>query len=179
MYAKFAALTALVASAAAQQACSLTTETHPSMSWGKCTSGGNCSKVAGTVAIDANWRWLHSVSGSTNCYDGNKWNTAICNSATSCASACCVDGADYTSTYGATASGDALSLKFVTKGQYSTNVGSRLYLMESATKYQGMFFDRKGPAWQQQLLTVHVLQDSSSSATSSPLTSMSPTSAVA
>ena len=29
-----------------------------------------------------------------------------------------------------------MTLKFVTKGQYSSNVGSRTYLMETDTKYQ-------------------------------------------
>lgn len=35
-----------------------------------------------------------------------------------------------------TTSGDALTLKFVTKHQYGTNVGSRLYLLNSPTKYE-------------------------------------------
>ncbi|KAL2127714.1 hypothetical protein VTI74DRAFT_10286 [Chaetomium olivicolor] len=136
MYAKFATLAALVASAAAQQACTLTTETHPSLTWAKCTSGGSCSNVAGSITVDANWRWTHSVSSATNCYTGNKWDTSICNDGPSCASQCCVDGADYSSTYGITTSGNALNLKFVTKGPYSTNIGSRTYLMENDTKYQ-------------------------------------------
>lgn len=46
-----------------------------------------------------------------------------------------LDGADYAGTYGATTSGNALSLKFVTQSS-SKNIGSRLYLMESATKYK-------------------------------------------
>lgn len=138
MYAKFAALSALVATAAAQQVCTLTRETHPSLTWAKCTSGGQCSNVSGSVTIDANWRWLHTVSGSDNCYSGNLWETGVCDSATSCASQCCVDGAEYGTTYGATTSGNALSLKFVTKHQYGSNVGSRLYLMENESKYQSM-----------------------------------------
>lgn len=45
-----------------------------------------------------------------------------------------MDGADYSSTYGITTSGDALTLQFVT----GENVGSRLYLMDSSDeKYQG------------------------------------------
>nr|AAW64926.1 cellobiohydrolase [Thermochaetoides thermophila] len=136
MYKKFAALAALVAGAAAQQACSLTTETHPRLTWKRCTSGGNCSTVNGAVTIDANWRWTHTVSGSTNCYTGNEWDTSICSDGKSCAQTCCVDGADYSSTYGITTSGDSLNLKFVTKHQHGTNVGSRVYLMENDTKYQ-------------------------------------------
>lgn len=46
-----------------------------------------------------------------------------------------LDGADYAATYGATTSGNALSLKFVTQSS-TKNIGSRLYLMESATKYK-------------------------------------------
>ncbi len=136
MTSKLAALAALVAAARAQQACTLTTETHPSLQWSQCSAGGSCTTVSGAVTVDANWRWLHQTSSSTNCYNGNTWDSSICNSDTSCATACCVDGADYSSTYGVTTSGNALNLKFVTKGQYSTNIGSRLYLMASDTKYQ-------------------------------------------
>ena len=136
MLAKFAALAALVASANAQAVCSLTAETHPSLSWSKCTSSG-CSNVAASVTIDANWRWLHTLSGSTNCYNGNKWDTSICSTNTDCATKCCVDGAEYSSTYGIQTSGNSLSLQFVTKGQYSTNVGSRTYLMNGNDAYQG------------------------------------------
>jgi len=135
MYAKFAALSALLAVAKAQQVCTLTAEKHPSMSWKKCTSAGSCANQNGQVVIDANWRWTHSVDGATNCYTGNKWDTKLCPDNESCAKNCCLDGAEYASTYGATTSGDALSLQFVTKGS-GTNVGSRLYLMNSETKYE-------------------------------------------
>lgn len=47
-----------------------------------------------------------------------------------------MEGADYSGTYGVTTSGNALTLKFVTKGTYSTNIGSRMYLMASDTAYQ-------------------------------------------
>ncbi|KAK4161524.1 glycoside hydrolase family 7 protein [Cladorrhinum sp. PSN259] len=137
MYAKFATLAALVAGATAQQVCSLTTETHPPLTWQRCSAGGTCTNVAGSVTLDSNWRWTHSTSSATNCYSGNEWDTSICSTGKTCASQCCIDGADYTSTYGITTSGNSLNLKFVTKGQYSTNIGSRTYLMESATKYQG------------------------------------------
>lgn len=136
MIAKFATLAALVAGASAQAVCTLTTETHPPLTWQKCTAPGSCTNVSGSITIDANWRWTHQTSSATNCYSGNKWDSSICTTGTDCASKCCVDGADYTSTYGITTSGNALNLKFVTKGQYSTNIGSRTYLMESDTKYQ-------------------------------------------
>ena len=40
-------------------------------------------------------------------------------------------------TYGITTSGNSLSLKFVTQGPYSTNIGSRVYLLsEDDTTYE-------------------------------------------
>ncbi|KAK4175762.1 glycoside hydrolase [Triangularia setosa] len=135
--AKFAALAALVASASAQQVCSLTAESHPSLTWQRCSAGGSCTNVAGSVTLDSNWRWTHTLQGSTNCYSGNEWDTTICTDGAKCAQSCCVEGAEYAATYGITTSGNQLNLKFVTEGKYSTNVGSRTYLMENATKYQG------------------------------------------
>ncbi|KAF6806545.1 exoglucanase 1 precursor [Colletotrichum sojae] len=126
-------LLAAVAAVTAQQAGTQQTETHPKLTWQKCTAS-SCSNVNGEVVIDANWRWLHDSSGA-NCYDGNKW-TGKCTTATDCASKCAVEGADYAGTYGATTSGNALSLKFVTQHSYGKNIGSRLYLMNSATKYE-------------------------------------------
>ena len=136
MYQKLAAVSALIAAVRGQQVCSLTTETHPPLTWQQCSAGGSCSNVAGSVTIDANWRWTHTVSGSTNCYTGNKWDATLCPDGATCAKNCCVDGADYAATYGASTSGSALNLQFVHTGQYSTNIGSRLYLMESDTKYK-------------------------------------------
>ena len=118
MLSKIALLGGLLASAGAQQVGTQTSESHPKMSWQKCSSGGSCQTVSAEVTIDANWRWLHSTSGTTNCYTGNEWDTSLCPDASTCTSKCAVDGADYASTYGITTSGNALTLKFVTKGQY-------------------------------------------------------------
>jgi cellulose 1,4-beta-cellobiosidase len=77
---------------------------------------------------------LHSTSGSTNCYTGNKWDTTLCPDATTCAQNCALDGADYSGTYGITTSGNSASVGFVT----GSNVGSRMYLMDTSdAKYQG------------------------------------------
>ncbi|KAL8400874.1 hypothetical protein RB594_001050 [Gaeumannomyces avenae] len=128
-------LASLLAAARAQQVGTQTAETHPKMTWQKCTGKASCTNVNGEVTIDSNWRWLHTTSGTTNCYDGNKW-TSACKSSSDCTSKCALEGADYSKTYGATTSGNALSLKFVTKHEYGTNIGSRFYLMNGATKYQ-------------------------------------------
>ncbi|ORY62425.1 glycoside hydrolase [Pseudomassariella vexata] len=137
MYSKIAAITALVAAVRAQQACTLTPETHPSLTWQQCTAAGACTNVDGSVTIDANWRYTHALESGTNCYSGNEWDTTLCPDGETCAAACCVDGAEYESTYGATASESSLSLNFITEGQYSTNIGSRFFLMASEDEYQG------------------------------------------
>lgn len=120
--------------AAAQQAGTLQAENHPALTWQKCTAS-SCTTTNGKVVIDSNWRWLHDVSSSTNCYTGNTWGS-VCSTATDCAAKCALEGADYAATYGATTSGNALTLKFVTQTAYGPNVGSRLYLMASDTAYQ-------------------------------------------
>ncbi|KAK6440608.1 hypothetical protein LTR95_003164 [Oleoguttula sp. CCFEE 5521] len=136
MSASFAlAALALSAGVYAQQPGTLTTETHPKMSISRCSAGGSCTTEQHTVVLDANWRWLHSTSGSTNCYDGNKWSTSLCPDPTTCAANCALDGGDYTGTYGITASGNSLSMKLVT----GSNVGSRVYLMDTSDSKYEMF----------------------------------------
>ncbi|OCL12446.1 glycoside hydrolase family 7 protein [Glonium stellatum] len=127
----------LFAAVRGQQVGTSQTETHPKMSWKQCTGSGSCTSQSGSITIDSNWRWTHVTGGYTNCYTGNTWNTTICPDGATCAKNCAIDGADYSSTYGITAGSDALTLKFVTKGSYSTNIGSRTYLMASSgDKYQ-------------------------------------------
>jgi len=137
MISKTALLSILASAATAQQVGTLTAETHPPLPIQSCTAAG-CTSLSTSITLDANWRWLHTTTGSTNCYNGNTWDTTICPNGSTCAASCALDGADYPGTYGITASGNALTLKFVTKGAYSTNVGSRNYLMApgSQDKYQ-------------------------------------------
>ncbi|CZS96657.1 hypothetical protein WAI453_010077 [Rhynchosporium graminicola] len=131
------ALASLFVAASAQQAGTLTPETHPPLQVSVCTASG-CTTSAASIVIDANWRWLHTTSGYTNCYTGNAWNATACPDGAKCATNCALDGAEYGSTYGITTTGNALKLQFVTKKGESTNVGSRTYLMApgSTTKYQ-------------------------------------------
>ena len=72
MYQRALLFPALVAAVRAQQAGTLKTETHPSLTWQKCTAAGSCTDQSGSVVIDANWRWTDSVDASTNCYTGNE-----------------------------------------------------------------------------------------------------------
>jgi cellulose 1,4-beta-cellobiosidase len=93
----------------AQQAGTLTPEKHPPLTVSTCTAGGTCTSKTQSVVLDGNWRWLHSTSGSTNCYTGNTWDKTLCPDGATCAKNCALDGADYPGTYGIKASGDSLS----------------------------------------------------------------------
>ncbi|QSZ36773.1 hypothetical protein DSL72_006656 [Monilinia vaccinii-corymbosi] len=118
--------------AGAQQVGTLKPENHPPLTIQKCAAGGTCTEEKDEIALDANWRWLHSTSGYTNCYTGNTWNTNVCPDSETCTANCALEGADYAGTYGITSSGDSLKLSFVT----GANIGSRTYLMDSETTYK-------------------------------------------
>jgi cellulose 1,4-beta-cellobiosidase len=126
---------AFLGAAKAQQVGTNTAEVHPSLTWQKCAAGGTCTSQSGKVVVDANWRWLHSTSGYTNCYTGNEWDATLCPDDATCAKNCALEGADYSGTYGVTTSGSSLRVNFVTTASQK-NIGSRLYLMENDTKYQ-------------------------------------------
>jgi len=127
----------LVGYVAAQQVGTLQGETHPTLTVQTCTRSG-CTNTPGSIVLDSNWRWTHATSGATNCYTGNTWDTTICPDPTTCAKNCAIDGADYSGTYGITASGSALTIKFVTHGPYSTNIGSRVYLLKDENTYNAL-----------------------------------------
>ncbi|CAN8098350.1 unnamed protein product [Discula destructiva] len=132
--------TLFAAASRAQQACTSTTETKPSLTWSSCEATG-CTNTTGSVVIDANWRWTHNVDGYTNCYSGNTWDATFCPDDETCATNCCVDGADYESTYGITSDDTALTMGFVTQST-DKNIGSRTFLMASDSEYQ--MFDLLG-----------------------------------
>eukprot|EP00095_Tigriopus_kingsejongensis_P010592 maker-scaffold818_size92908-snap-gene-0.18 protein:Tk10592 transcript:maker-scaffold818_size92908-snap-gene-0.18-mRNA-1 annotation:"cellobiohydrolase chbi" len=129
----------LVAGIYAQQAGVNTAESPLNLDIEKCSSGGSCSSETTTVTLDSNWRWTHHVDDYVNCYTGNEWDDQFCPDVDSCTSQCALDGVDkntWGSTYGIKVSGNELSLKFVSEGEYSRNVGSRVYLLESPDKYK-------------------------------------------
>ncbi|KAJ3125775.1 hypothetical protein HK098_008235 [Nowakowskiella sp. JEL0407] len=130
------AATTLASLVAGQQVGTQQTETHPTLSTQQCTKSGGCTTISGSVVLDSNWRWLHTTSGTKNCYDGNTWDSTLCPDNKTCATNCAIEGGDYSGTYGITTSGNSLTLKFITKHQYGTNIGSRVYLLESETKYR-------------------------------------------
>ncbi|KAH9142940.1 hypothetical protein LEN26_005100 [Aphanomyces euteiches] len=134
--ATLAYLAAAILVAHGQQVGTNTPEVHPSLPSQTCTKSGGCTTENTKIVLDANWRWTHNVGGSKNCYTGNLWDSSLCPDPATCASNCALDGADYTGTYGITASGQQVSLQLVTHGQYSTNIGSRVYLLQDDNNYK-------------------------------------------
>ncbi|KAK4177407.1 family 7 putative glycoside hydrolase [Triangularia setosa] len=123
-------------------------ENHPPFQWAKCMSPSNCSIINGEVVLDANWRWVHDNSFRT-CVEQNQdgtqwWNPSVCDlgneqpgSTNNCTSKCLLEGAgDYRAYYGVTAAKNKLTQKLITRIEFATNVGSRLFLLESKNKYQ-------------------------------------------
>merc|ERR1712130_2511 len=111
-----------------------------------CGSSG-CTTKHTSVVIDSNWRWTHVKGETTNCYTGNLWDPDLCPDAATCSKNCEIEGADkeYSNTYGVESSDDAnsLSLKFVTEGPYTTNIGSRLYMLNAGSEDKYKMFRLK------------------------------------
>merc|ERR1712187_896990 len=111
-----------------------------------CGSSG-CKTKHTSVVIDSNWRWTHVKGETTNCYTGNVWDPDLCPDAATCSKNCEIEGADkeYNNTYGVSSSadGNSLSLKFVTEGPYTTNIGSRLYMLNAGHDDQYKMFKLK------------------------------------
>jgi len=125
----------LIALVYGQQVGTQQSESHPQLSSQTCTKSG-CTSQSTSIVLDSNWRWVHNLNGYTNCYSGNEWDKSFCPDPDTCVKNCAIEGADYQGTYGIQASGNSLTLKFVTKGQYDTNIGSRVYLMSNDTSYR-------------------------------------------
>lgn len=95
------------------------------------------------VALDANWRWIHYTDGYENCFT-DEW---VCGSAEECTRNCALEGVteeEWVVPYGVHADGDALRMNYVTEGEYGTNVGARVYVLDEndASKYK--LFDLRG-----------------------------------
>jgi cellulose 1,4-beta-cellobiosidase len=120
-----------------QAAGTITEEKHPQIDYHVCGNSG-CKKQTTGLTIDSNWRWTHVAGDTTNCYTGNLWDEKLCPDEATCSKNCVIEGADkeYEGTYGVKTKADELSLQFVTKGPYTTNIGSRLYMMNGEDKYK-------------------------------------------
>ncbi len=127
---------AIFAAVDGQQVGTYTPENHPPLTIQSCTGPGNCQTEQTSVVIDSNWRWTHATCSTQNCYTGNTWDKNLCPDGVTCAQNCALDGADYEGTHGVFSSGSSLKLNFVTHSRCSTNIGSRVYLLESESKYK-------------------------------------------
>lgn len=108
----------------------------------ECSGQMDCKTLHGKVTLDSNWRWLHAAGEAVNCYDGNVWDDELCPDAETCTENCVlegVDAADWKDTYGVKTDGKGLTLSFVTEGPYSTNIGSRMYLLAPGGKEYQIF----------------------------------------
>jgi len=141
---KLLALFLLVGSGAVmgQQAGTNTPEAPLSFTIQKCTGTGTCTNEQTKITLDSNWRWTHHVNDYVNCYTGNEWDPQWCPDVDTCTANCALDGVasgDWSGTYGISATSTELTLKFVTNGPYSKNIGSRSYLLESGGANYKMF----------------------------------------
>jgi len=115
-------------------------EDHPKLNWTQCTTDGSCREVGGELTLDEKWRWVHKVDSYRDCYywGYSEWNEEACDSEANCTTNCAVEGADYSprNGYGISAANNSVSLQLVTKKDFATNVGLRLFLLDSKTRYQ-------------------------------------------
>jgi cellulose 1,4-beta-cellobiosidase len=101
-----------------------TPETHPKISWKKCTKAG-CTTENGGIVIDSEWREIVDASGKKCMKDNQNWDNSVCSGAADCSQKCNLNGYKY-SDAGVSTSGNAVRLKFVTP----TGIGSRVYLFD-------------------------------------------------
>merc|ERR1712228_491563 len=106
-------------------------EKHLKMDMQECRGQMECDTIKTSVVLDSNWRWVHETGGYTNCYTGNLWDETLCPDPETCTENCVLEGVDSTDwagTYGVESDGKGVTLTFATKGPYSTNIGSRMYM---------------------------------------------------
>jgi cellulose 1,4-beta-cellobiosidase len=148
------ALPSLPGLGAAQRAGTVTTERHPKLAWKHCISPGTCLTLEGELTIDSNWRWTYDRETYDDCYSPSSgWNSAVCTDGRGCADRCALDGVDnYAERFGVFTCRDSVMLEFTNAGDEgvftslhqvettlttkAVNIGSRMYLMATPTKYQ-------------------------------------------
>jgi cellulose 1,4-beta-cellobiosidase len=111
-------------------------ETHLPIPLSSCSGPagqGVCTAQQMAITLDSNWRWTHQVGNYVNCYTGNTWNSQFCPDAETCTKNCAIDGvpqSDWTAPYGIHTVEGGIQMDFVTRGQYGTNIGSRVYMLD-------------------------------------------------
>lgn len=137
MLAKFIVLTStfLAKIVCGQQVGTQVPENHPPFNWEQCTIDADCSIQTGGVVLDANWRWVHSVNSTDDCFNIG-WNASLCPDDISCATNCALEGANYADDYGISTSGNEITLQYSSASENLYH-GSRVFLTgASPTSYQ-------------------------------------------
>jgi len=118
-------------------------EHHPPMPLKHCTEKEGCTTEATSLTLDAGRRWLHESSdkkgGFGNCGGLGSWNKTLCPDAQTCANSCALEGLsreDYEKAYGVRTIPHGVQINYVTR---KTNVGSRLYLMDTDKEKYKLF----------------------------------------
>lgn len=117
----------------------LPNDTLPSFTWTSCQTNSSCVSQSTSLTLDSNWRRFYSTADHNyDCYSGNRWNSSLCRDNMACVNNCEIDSVpfnDYEKVYGVQARSrngtGELRLRFVTKGEYGANYGSRLFFLNS------------------------------------------------
>lgn len=137
-------ITTIISLGSAQLIGDYQAEVHPPFSYEVCNES-QCESVDAEIVLDAEWRWLHFAGNVNNCFEGGfgqggDWVDA-CREAPSsgneyCTTRCAIDGADYKGTYGIKTDGHTISMEYRTPQAFSTNLNSRVFLLEGVDRYQ-------------------------------------------
>ncbi|KAH8812899.1 putative endoglucanase [Xylogone sp. PMI_703] len=131
-----AALSALVPLVASQQIGTSTPEVHPKLPTWKCTTAGGCVQQDTSVVLDWNYRWIHTVNGSTSCTTNSGLDPTLCPNEQACGTNCAIEGANYASA-GIETSGDSLTLhQFVNNNGALSSASPRVYLLGPDGDYE-------------------------------------------
>ncbi|RFU35774.1 hypothetical protein B7463_g565, partial [Scytalidium lignicola] len=134
--ASFLILIAVLPLITAQQIGTDTPEVHPKLPTWKCTTAGGCVQQDTSVVLDWNYRWIHTVNGSTSCTTSSGVNHSLCPNEETCAQNCAIEGVDYSSS-GISTSGDALTLhQFVQNNGALSSASPRVYLLGPDGDYE-------------------------------------------
>jgi cellulose 1,4-beta-cellobiosidase len=126
----------LASGALAQQVGKLTPEVHPLLPTKECTVKDGCVAKNTSVVIDADYRWIHTVEGQTNCKTTGL-DPKLCPDAAACAKNCALEGVNYANS-GISTNSNELTLKLYINDSQTGAVrlsSPRVYLLANDSSY--------------------------------------------
>lgn len=130
---------AFIAIANAQQVGLATPEVHPRLSSEICAKSKGCSPANTSIVIDAGFRWLHKVAGTTNCISG-KFNPSVCSDPESCVKNCALEGVEDYGKFGLKTAGNAVTMSlFRNEGGKLVKTSPRIYLYDEFKEQYALF----------------------------------------